>query len=143
MSWGGSWPPWSGPGLRRWSGSRRTARSPIPGSSGTWGGVTGGAPLRWLDRRCHANREEFTRVIWAAPDAFRCVNVEMDPNLSGLRWTVDYQDDLDFARWAIGRLPEAFGWRQVLMLRQVAPPDMAWRFDPGLRDHDGGRQRSC
>ena len=99
--------------------------------------------LRWLDRRCHANREEFTRVIWAAPDAFRCVNVELAPNLSGLRWTVDYQDDLDFARWAIGRLPEAFDWRQVLMLRQVAPPDMAWRFDPGLRDHDGGRPRSC
>ena len=99
--------------------------------------------IRWLDRRCGANREEFTRVIWNAPDAFRCVNVEIDPDLSGLRWTVDYQADLEFARWATGRLPEAFGWRDVLALKAEAPPEMLWRLDTALaKEAESGRRRS-
>ena len=97
--------------------------------------------IRWLDRRCHANREEFTRVIWNTPDAFRCVNVKAEFNLSGLRWTVDYEDDLEFARWAYGRLPEGFGWRDVLALKDQAPPEMQCRFDPA-KEADHGRRRS-
>ena len=99
--------------------------------------------IRWLDLRCHANREEFTRVIWNAPDAFRCVNVEIDPDLSGLRWTVDYYQDLEFARWAHERLPEGFGWRDVLALKDQAPRDMLCRFDPAAaKENEGGRRRS-
>ena len=99
--------------------------------------------IRWLDRRCHANREEFTRVIWNAPDAFRCVNVDTNPDLSGLRWTVDYYQDLEFARWAYERLPEGFGWRDVLALKDQAPPDMLCRFDPAAaKENEGGRRRS-
>ena len=41
-------------------------------------------------------RDAPTSYIWAHPAAFRVANVEHDRKLRGLRWTLDYPEDLVF-----------------------------------------------
>ena len=87
--------------------------------------------------------EDPTRQIWENPLPFRVRAVAELEDLSDLRWTVDYRDDLEFARWATKRLPEGFGWRDVLALKDEAPRSFLCRFDPvAAREVEAGRRRS-
>ena len=47
-------------------------------------------------------REHVTPGICQRPDLFRLANFEHDPDLSAGRWTVDYQEDLDFVSQIFG-----------------------------------------
>lgn len=102
--------------------------------------------LRWLHTRVPWDRrEEFTRVIWECSAAFAHTTISDEEDWSGLKWTVDYPEDLEFARWAYERLPEGFGWRDVLALkdhRDGVPAEMLWRLDPTVKEPLDGRERS-
>lgn len=50
------------------------------------------------DATLASEREHVTPYIWKHPDRFRLVSVKYQTNLSHLRWTVDYPQDLEFVR---------------------------------------------
>lgn len=85
--------------------------------------------LRHLDVTMYANhpgetlyqyREELSRTIWKHPEDFRIGSLEHVPNVSHLRWTVDTDEDLEFAREVFARLPEGFTMEDIL---RVFNPD--------------------
>lgn len=61
--------------------------------------------------------EDATVHIWKNPMVFRIRSVEQSDDLSALNWTVNDSADLEFVRWVYERLPEGFGWRDVLALK--------------------------
>jgi spore coat polysaccharide biosynthesis protein SpsF len=54
-----------------------------------------------------AQREHVTRFLYERPELFRILSVEQGEDLSGLRWTVDEERDLEFMREIYGRLGPA------------------------------------
>jgi len=77
----------------------------------------------WREAALPSEREHVTPFIWNRPDRFTLRSVEHDPDLSALRWTVDYPDDLRFARAVYTELAPAtdFGLDAVLDLLDRNP----------------------
>jgi len=69
------------------------------------------------DAALPSEREHVTVYIGEHSELFSSANVAHDPDLSDLRWTVDYPDDLEFVR-AVFRLfrgrEEVFGMEEVV-----------------------------
>lgn len=86
-------------------------------------------PLETLERLQKQLADPFWREwfpIWMLehPDTFPMSNVTNPVDLSSLRWTVDYQEDLAFVRKIYRRLNregEVFGMEDVLALLQSEP----------------------
>ena len=68
----------------------------------------------WKRATLQPDREHVTPYIRNHPELFRLGNVENDINLSHLRWTVDYQEDLDFVRNIYSNLGGNFTMNDVL-----------------------------
>lgn len=69
-------------------------------------------------------REHVTMAFYTHPNEFTLENVTREPDLSGLRWTVDVSDDLDFVRAVYARLFDEnanFDQQDVLDLVQREP----------------------
>ena len=84
------------------------------------------ATLDRLDREAREAkfRDAPTSYIWAHPAAFRVANVEHDRKLRGLRWTLDYPEDLVFVEAvyeALDRPGEVFTMSDVLSLLERRP----------------------
>ncbi len=64
------------------------------------------ATLAWVDRHATdaADREHVTALVRRDPVRFPRVNVACDRDFSELRWTVDYEEDLEFVRRVAARL---------------------------------------
>lgn len=76
----------------------------------------------WREAHDPVDREHVTTYIWRHPDLFRLHSVESDRNLSHLRWTIDYPEDLEFARTVYERLgDDVFGMEAILALVQEEP----------------------
>jgi spore coat polysaccharide biosynthesis protein SpsF len=77
----------------------------------------------WSEAQLHSEREHVTPYIWKQPDRFRLVNITHTTDLSSMRWTVDYPEDLAFARAVYDELYHGavFGMRQVLDLLARRP----------------------
>ena len=52
----------------------------------------------WKEARWLSEREHVTSYIWKNHDKFKLFNVENDEDISGLRWSVDEPQDLEFVR---------------------------------------------
>ena len=86
-------------------------------------------PVTTLERLCAEItdpfwREWFPSYLWERRDEFRILNLAYPINLSALRWTVDYQEDLRFMREVFRRLQgeaEPFGMEKVLELLEAQP----------------------
>ena len=89
----------------------------------------------WSDAALPSEREHVTPYIWKNPDLFRIRNFESSEDLSRLRWTVDYPEDLAFVREVYRRLSgnDRFGWRDVLKLV---------KDEPGLAEMNAGIVRN-
>jgi spore coat polysaccharide biosynthesis protein SpsF len=71
-----------------------------------------------------AEREHVTLGIYSQPDRFSLESVTQEPNLSGLRWTVDVQEDLDFVRAIYEHLYDdnhSFRQQEILDLLEKKP----------------------
>jgi spore coat polysaccharide biosynthesis protein SpsF (cytidylyltransferase family) len=69
-------------------------------------------------------REWFVPYLQNHQESYPGVNVTHDVDLSALRWTVDYAEDLEFVRAVYGRLyrpGDHFGMQDVLDLLQAHP----------------------
>ncbi len=52
----------------------------------------------WQEARLPSEREHVTSYIWKNPTKFRVANLKHHEDLSHLRWTLDYEEDLIFTR---------------------------------------------
>jgi len=76
----------------------------------------------WKEAGWLSEREHVTPYIWKNPDKFKLFNVENDEDLSGLRWSVDHLEDLEFVRAVYKHLGrESFGMIEVLNLLKKYP----------------------
>jgi spore coat polysaccharide biosynthesis protein SpsF len=77
----------------------------------------------WNEARLPSEREHVTPYIWNHPERFAVRNVNLDRDLSHLRWTVDYPDDLEFARAVYERLADRpnFSMDDILELLEREP----------------------
>jgi spore coat polysaccharide biosynthesis protein SpsF len=90
----------------------------------------------WRDATLKSDREHVTPFIWRQPERFRLKNVRYRRDLSKLRWTVDYPQDLDMARRVYARLyhGQVFGMEEILAL---------FGQDPSLAAINSGIQRNA
>lgn len=82
--------------------------------------------LRHVDRLATSSdeREHVTLGIYRRPEVFALHSVTQHPDRSDLRWTVDYPEDLEFARAVYEHLWESnplFGQDEVLAFLQQHP----------------------
>jgi spore coat polysaccharide biosynthesis protein SpsF len=67
-------------------------------------------------------REHVTPFIYRNPEQFRTLNVTCETDWSGLRWTVDTVEDLEFVRRVYDEFGhDRFTWREVLVLLDRQP----------------------
>ena len=86
-------------------------------------------PLRLLDRldrevKAAHDREWFPPYVSSRPHVFRIASLTCPEDLSSLRWTVDYPEDLAFCRAVYERLwrpGQVFGMREMLDLLAREP----------------------
>jgi spore coat polysaccharide biosynthesis protein SpsF len=91
----------------------------------------------WSEATLRSDREHVTPYIWRQPDRFRLLNVVLDRDLSALRWTIDYEQDLRFARAVYAELqPDPlFHMGEVLDLLERRP-ELA-RMNTGIERNAG------
>jgi spore coat polysaccharide biosynthesis protein SpsF len=89
----------------------------------------------WREARLPSEREHVTPYMWKNPERFQLTNVAHSEDLSALRWTVDFPEDLEFARQVYMRLfkGHVFGMREVLALLES---------EPGVRQVNEGHARN-
>ena len=77
----------------------------------------------WREAGLKSEREHPTSFIFNRPSEFRLFNVQNDVDLSGLRWTVDEPQDLEFVQQVCSHLgPEpVFGMKDILDLLRDHP----------------------
>src|SRR5262249_25696547 len=77
----------------------------------------------WREASSPWEREHVTPYIWSRPGAFRLRNIAAPTNLSNLRWTVDYEEDLCFVRAIYNRLNDrgVFGINEILDVLEQEP----------------------
>lgn len=77
----------------------------------------------WKEATLPSDREHVTPYIWRQPDKFRVASVRRSPDLSALRWTIDYEQDLEFAREVYSRLYKGrvFRTEEILALLESEP----------------------
>ena len=77
----------------------------------------------WHEAVLASDREHVTPYFWRQPDRFRCASVKLGRDLSRLRWTLDYEEDLKFAREVYTRLyrGQVFGMEEILELLESEP----------------------
>jgi spore coat polysaccharide biosynthesis protein SpsF len=76
----------------------------------------------WHEDKNPAWREHVTPYIYRHPEKFSIKDVCYDEDLSFMRWTVDTQEDLEFARRIYDHFGhDLFSWREVLNLLKEHP----------------------
>jgi spore coat polysaccharide biosynthesis protein SpsF len=75
----------------------------------------------WHEARLRSEHEHVTPYIREHPEIFRAGNLTHKEDLSGLRWTVDEPQDLEFVCTVFKRLGTSCGLAEVLSLLQKCP----------------------
>jgi len=77
----------------------------------------------WREAHLASDREHVTPYIWRNPALFFLKNIRYQEDLSSLRWTLDYEEDLEFTRRIYSRLYRGriFKMQQILDLLREEP----------------------
>lgn len=77
----------------------------------------------WNEAKLAYEREHVTPYMWTHPEHFRLRNVEHTQDLSGLRWTLDTPEDLQFTRCVYAELysGKPFFMQDILNLLRRRP----------------------
>lgn len=89
----------------------------------------------WREASKPSERGHVTPYMWNHPKFFRLANIENDENLSHLRWTIDAEEDLRFAREVYARLYRG----QVFLMKDILA---LLRAEPGLTKINQGITRN-
>jgi len=70
-----------------------------------------------------SEKEHLTPYIWKNKDKFKIFNFAYSENISHLRWTIDYEEDLEFVRHIFRKLDnnEAFLMKDVMRVLKENP----------------------
>lgn len=90
----------------------------------------------WAEARQPSEREHVTPYLWKNPSLFRIENVAHSTDLSAMRWTIDYERDLLFAREVYRRLYRGQVFRMDEILRLL-------RDEPELATVNTGFERNA
>lgn len=69
----------------------------------------------WQEARLPSEREHVTPYIWKNPNKFKIENIKNSIDYSHLRWTIDYYEDLCFAREIYNRLND----KNVFLMQDI------------------------
>jgi len=86
--------------------------------------TVGALEQAWREAHLPSEREHVTPYIWKNADQFTLTNIRHNTDLSHLRWTLDYEEDLRFTREVYARLHkpgEIFLMENVLALLEREP----------------------
>ncbi len=78
----------------------------------------------WKEADKTSEKEHVTPYIWKNPNLFKTFNFEYKEDLSNLRWTIDYEEDYQFAKEVYKRLykeGEIFYMEDILELLEKEP----------------------
>lgn len=77
----------------------------------------------WTEAKQDYERVHVTPYIRHNPEKFRLLSIEGDKEYGELRWTVDTEEDFQFAEEIYNRLqlPEQFSWKDVLNIIHKEP----------------------
>lgn len=77
----------------------------------------------WNEAVQRSEREHVTPYIWGHPERFQLANIKYSCDLSAFRWTLDYEQDLRFAREIYARLyrGQVFTMTDILRLLEAEP----------------------
>jgi spore coat polysaccharide biosynthesis protein SpsF len=92
----------------------------------------------WQEAKKPSEREHVTPYIYKHPNKFRLFSLKHKENLSHFRWTIDYPQDLKFAREIYKRLypkKKIFTMEDVLDLLQKEPSLL--EINQGIIFHEG------
>jgi len=89
----------------------------------------------WKEASLQSDREHVTPYIWRNPQDFRIASVRHSSDLSSLRWTIDYEPDLLFAREIYARLYRG----QVFLMPEILA---LLASEPCLADINSGFERN-
>lgn len=92
----------------------------------------------WQEAKKPSEREHVTPYIWKNPKKFRIKNLSYKKNLSKLRWTIDYLEDLKFAREVYRRLypkKKIFLMEDILKILKKEPKLQS--INQGITYHEG------
>ena len=90
----------------------------------------------WNEAQLTSEREHVTPYIWKNPDKFNIYNVRHTHDLSALRWTLDYEEDLQFTREVYARLYHG----QIFLMNEIL--DLLAR-EPHLLEINQGKVRNA
>ncbi len=68
------------------------------------------------EARLDSEKEHVTPYVWKHPEIFRLHNFSYPEDLSHLRWTIDYENDLHFAREVYRRL---YPNKRIFLMRDI------------------------
>jgi spore coat polysaccharide biosynthesis protein SpsF (cytidylyltransferase family) len=91
----------------------------------------------WHEAKLPSEREHVTPYIWKNPDQFQTVNVRHTEDLSKLRWTLDYEEDLHFAREVYARLYRGHVFKMKEILELLAKEPELGRINHGFGRNAG------
>lgn len=89
----------------------------------------------WFEGKKASEREHVTPYIWKHPEIFKLMSIRSEKDLSHLRWTLDYPEDLQFARAVYERLYQGNIFTTEAILDLL-------RDEPGLSAINAGFQRN-
>jgi spore coat polysaccharide biosynthesis protein SpsF len=77
----------------------------------------------WSESSAPYQRAHVTPYLYQNPERFKLLAVQGEKDYSGLRWTLDTEQDLEFLRAVYRGFPGRvdFGWRDVLTLLEREP----------------------
>jgi len=90
----------------------------------------------WQEARLPSEREHVTPYLWKHQELFHLANIRHSEDLSKLRWTLDYEQDLEFAREVYRRLYRGQVFKMDEILRLL-------RKEPQLAAINAGFQRNA
>lgn len=70
----------------------------------------------WRESKKLFEREHITPYIWRHPEKFNLKNISLKKDLSYLRWTIDYPQDLQFAREIYKRL---YAKKPIFLMKDI------------------------
>lgn len=70
----------------------------------------------FTEARLDYEKEHVTPFIWKRPERFSLHNFSCKPDLSHMRWTIDYEKDLKFAREVYRRL---YPRKRIFLMRDI------------------------
>ena len=91
----------------------------------------------WREAKLPSEREHVTPYVWENPNEFNVANIKHHEDLSHLRWTIDYEEDLRFAREVYARLHhgQVFLMEEILALLRQEPE--LERINEGVQRNEG------